>query len=59
MINIYTPSKIKVAKNTIFNDQLYYLADGTIVNIWLVLAHPKSPPIPEASPWKAEALLEA
>lgn len=56
IINSSTPINTAVKTNTIFNDQLSYLYEGTIANIWLVLAHPPSCPPPL---WYVETLLEA
>ena len=44
-------------KKTIFKDQLSSLSEGAMAKIWLVLAHPKSPP---AAPplLKADILLD-
>jgi hypothetical protein len=46
IIIISIANSIKVKSNAIFNDQLYYLSEGTIANIWLVLPHPPASPAP-------------
>ena len=43
-MNISTPMSTAVITNTILSDQLSSLEEGAIVKIWLVLAHPMSPP---------------